>query len=129
MHTRISLSTVFFMKQLVTYNGLVGYELAKARKEKGIEQSDLALKTRISQPALSRLEKGKSSITIDQLYVICKGLEVEPENIIQKANRDVNEILQEKTIDIKTTKEANNNTNAILTGAAIGAILTLLFSR
>ena len=117
------------MKQLVTYNGLVGYQLETERKKLGIEQSELALKTGISQPALSRLEQGKSLITIDQLFVICRELEVAPENVISLANKGVVEIQKEESIDIKTTKEASNTMDVVLAGAAIGAVLTLLFSK
>ena len=117
------------MKQLVTYNGLVGYQLEVERKKQNMEQSELALKTGISQPALSRLEKGKSLITIDQLFVLCRELDIYPEDIISNANKGVIEINKEESIDIKTTKEAGNNLDAVLAGAAIGAVLTLLFSK
>ncbi|WP_371376800.1 helix-turn-helix domain-containing protein [Thalassotalea aquiviva] len=116
------------MKQLTTYNALLGFELEKQRKEKGLEQSQIADLAGISQPVLSRLEKGKALITIDQLFVICKALEVNPEHIIRKVNSGVKAIEKENKVDITTTKSASDF-GPILTGAAIGSLLTLFLKK
>ncbi len=121
------------MSQLVTYNALVGYELEKARRLLRLEQSEVSAKTGISQPVLSRLEKGKASITIDQLYVICEALRIKPEGIITAVTIAVDAFTAEGNVKVTTTKRVSaNETNtagAMLTGAAIGSILTLLLSR
>lgn len=114
--------------QQVTYNALVGFELEKFRKALGIEQSDLSATTGISQPVLSRLEKGKANITIDQLFVICGALKVHPETVIAEASKGVSAFTREQAVTVTTTKEANT-AGAVLTGAAIGALLTLLLSK
>ena len=116
------------MQQLVTYNALVGYEIETFRKEKSIEQNDLARKTGISQPVLSRLEKGKASITVDQLFVISDALGIYPQELIKKAYEGVVAIKGEESIGVETSKNAGN-AGALLTGAAIGAVLTLLLAR
>src|SRR5690606_11567057 len=116
------------MNQLVTYNSLVGYELEKARKQLGIEQAELAARCDMSQPVLSRLERGKASITIDQLFILCRALGVSPEQIVHSASIAVDAIQKEDSVEVKTTKEIGT-TGALLTGAAIGAILTLLLSK
>lgn len=116
------------MHQLVTYNALVGYEIELFRRRKSIEQKDLASMTGISQPVLSRLEKGKASITIDQLFVISDALGATPQEIIKKAHDGVVAIRREDSIDVDTSKKASN-AGALLTGAAIGAVLTLLLAR
>ncbi|MFT4926117.1 MAG: transcriptional regulator with XRE-family HTH domain [Phenylobacterium sp.] len=121
------------MSQLVTYNALMGYELEKARKQMGLEQSEVSAKTGISQPVLSRLEKGKASITIDQLYVICNALRIRPEVIITAVSVAVDTFAAEGNVKVTTTKRISsddtNTTGAMLTGAAIGSILTLLLNR
>lgn len=116
------------MNQQITYNGLVGFELEKIRKELGKEQSEISKVTGISQPVLSRLEKGKAMITIDQLFVVCGALGVKPEDIISKASKGVDAFGREDAVSVITTKEADN-AGAVLTGAAIGALLTLLLSK
>lgn len=121
------------MNQLVTYNALVGYELEKARKLLRLEQSEVSAKTGISQPVLSRLEKGKASITMDQLYVICEALRIRPEVIITAVSIAVDTFVAEGNVKVTTTKQVSSNdsttSGAMLTGAAIGSILTLLLTR
>jgi transcriptional regulator with XRE-family HTH domain len=121
------------MSQLVTYNALLGYELEKARKQLQLEQSEISAITGISQPVLSRLEKGKASITIDQLYVICAALRIRPEVIITAVSVAVDAFATEGNVKVTTTKRISTNddntTGVMLTGAAIGSILTLLLTR
>lgn len=116
------------MSQLVTYNSLVGYELEKIRLERGIEQGVLAEKCGMSQSVLSRLERGKASINIDQLFVICQALDITPSKVIDSSTQSVEAIYKEESVDVKTTKEIGTGT-ALLTGAAIGAVLGVLLSR
>ncbi|MEQ3692779.1 MAG: helix-turn-helix transcriptional regulator [Thalassolituus sp.] len=116
------------MSQLVTYNSLVGYELERLRRQKGVDQADLAESCGISQPVLSRLERGKAAITIDQLFIICESLAIEPFEVIANASRSVAAIEHEETLEVKSTKEAGAGT-ALLTGAAVGAVLAILLSK
>jgi len=116
------------MNQLVTYNSLVGYELEKIRLGKGIDQADLAASCGMSQPVLSRLERGKAAISIDQLFVICQALEVSPSEVIEAARQSVDAIGQEDSVEVKTTKELGTGA-ALLTGAAVGAVLGILLSK
>jgi transcriptional regulator with XRE-family HTH domain len=116
------------MNQQITYNGLVGFELERIRKELGKEQSEISIYTGISQPVLSRLEKGKAMITIDQLFVVCGALGVKPETIVSRASEGVDAFSNEDKVDVITTKEASSS-GAILTGAAIGALLTLFLTK
>jgi transcriptional regulator with XRE-family HTH domain len=117
-----------FMNQLVTYNSLVGFELEKVRTGKGIDQEVLAQRCGMSQPVLSRLEKGKAAINIDQLFLICEALEISVNSIINTVVISVESIREEESVDVKTTKQAGNGA-ALLTGAAIGAVLGVLLSR
>jgi len=116
------------MTQLVTYNALVGYEIETLRKAAGMEQAVLAQRAGISQPVLSRLEKGKAAITVDQLFVLCQALGKTPQDVLTRAFDNVQAIRGESAVQITTSKEADD-AGALLTGAALGAILTLLLSR
>lgn len=116
------------MDQLVTYNSLVGYELERIRLSKGIDQSVLAELSGMSQPVLSRLERGKASISIDQLFVVCLALDVSPLKVIESASEAVEAMTQEESVQVKTTKEIGAGT-ALLTGAAVGAVLGILLSK
>lgn len=116
--------------QQITYNALVAFQLEKARKDKGIEQNVFCRQVGMSQPMLSRIETGKTQITVDQMFILCKALGIAPEVIMKRASEGVNVFDDEEYIEVTTTKKANNNQAAtLLTGAAIGSILTLLLTK
>lgn len=115
--------------QVVTYNALVGYELEKMRKDNGFDQAMVSEKTGISQPVLSRLEKGKASITVDQLFVICSTLGGNPTDVVGRVFQSVNAIQRENSVQLTTNKEVDVTAGALLSGAALGAVLALLLSR
>jgi len=48
--------------------------LVEARSEMGMSQSELARRTGIKQPNISRLERGVCSPTLDTLSALAKGL-------------------------------------------------------
>lgn len=48
--------------------------IIEARKQEGLTQKDLAEKTGIKASALSRIERGKNSPTIDMLTRLAKGM-------------------------------------------------------
>jgi len=116
------------MNQLVTYSSLVGYELEKLRLKRSIDQAELAAACGMSQPVLSRLERGKASISIDQLFVICQALRISAVDVVANATAAVSAIKAEETVQVKTTKEVGTGA-ALLTGAAVGAVLGILLSK
>lgn len=54
----------------------IGEFLKEKRLEKGYNQKDLALKTGLRQPDISKIEKGKINITLETLLRICKVLDI-----------------------------------------------------
>jgi len=123
------------MSQFVTYNGIVGFVLEQRRQDLGYDQGQVAKAAGISQPVLSRLEKGKASITIDQLFSISKALNINPSWAIEKAQDHVVTFEKDNGIKVTTSKQSDstekNGTqgSSVLAGAAIGAVLTLLLSK
>ncbi|MBB6522290.1 helix-turn-helix domain-containing protein [Pseudoteredinibacter isoporae] len=123
------------MSQVVTYNGIVGYQIEKLRDQRGYDQATLARKAGLSQPVLSRLEKGVASITMDQLFMLANALNVSPSEIIKEAETNARYFRDYEKIEVLSTKQANSvsssgssNTKAVLTGAAIGVALAMLLS-
>jgi DNA-binding Xre family transcriptional regulator len=49
----------------------IGAEIRDARVRKGFSQSELALRTGIKQPDISKIEEGRKNITLGTLYRIC----------------------------------------------------------
>lgn len=57
-------------------NQLIGNKLKEIRKNKGLSQEKLARIVVLDRTYISRVEAGKINITIDTLYVLCKGLNI-----------------------------------------------------
>jgi predicted transcriptional regulator len=123
------------MSQLVTYNGIVGYVLEQRRQELGYDQGQVAQAVGISQPVLSRLEKGKAAITIDQLFALSKALKIEPMMVVEKTQAYVATFEQNNGVQVTTSKQSDSieksgvQGSSVLAGAAIGAVLALLLSK
>lgn len=54
----------------------IGKIVANKRIENGLSQKDLADRTRLKQPDISRIEQGKTNITLDTLIRICRVLDI-----------------------------------------------------
>jgi hypothetical protein len=84
---------------------------------------------------LSRLEKGKAAITIDQLFALSKALKIEPMMVVEKTQAYVATFEQNNGVQVTTSKQSDSieksgvQGSSVLAGAAIGAVLALLLSK
>jgi transcriptional regulator with XRE-family HTH domain len=56
----------------------LGLRIQQFRRGKGMTQEALAVRAVLTRAYLSQIENGKSWIRIDTLEAICKGLEIQP---------------------------------------------------
>ncbi|HRM16495.1 MAG TPA: helix-turn-helix transcriptional regulator [Acinetobacter parvus] len=61
---------------------LLGSNIKKVRKNKAINQEQLALLTSIDRSYIGRIERGEVTITVEKLYEIAKILEVMPQSLL-----------------------------------------------
>jgi transcriptional regulator with XRE-family HTH domain len=54
----------------------LGSRIKKIRLEKGMAQNELANKCNFENASLSRIESGKTNLTLRSLYKICKALDI-----------------------------------------------------
>lgn len=54
----------------------IGRIIRETRAQKGLSQKELAVKTGIKQPDISKIEEGKKNITLATLSCLCKALEI-----------------------------------------------------
>lgn len=59
----------------------IGREIRRARINKGFSQSDLALRAKMKQPDISKIEEGRKNVTLATLFSLCKVLGIEKINI------------------------------------------------
>lgn len=119
-----------------TYSAVLGVVLASLRKERTIEQGDLAKLMGLSQASYSRLEGGKSSFSVDQMFQATLALDISGEELSQRLNNTVAQ-LQANGIEV-VSQLRGNTTQArdegggmghLLIGAALGALLIGLLSK
>ena len=80
--------------------------LIKYRKEKGLSQKELANLLNVSPPSVSIWENGRNSIDINNLFNICKILDISFNDILGKFSN-----YKEETDEIKEVKEMFNKLN------------------
>lgn len=124
-------------EQLTSYSAVLGVVLASKRKELGIEQGQMAEKMGLSQASYSRLESGKSSFSVDQMFQSAEALDLDPNYIFQQL-LTTSVKLKEEDISVEpqlrgnTTKakvDGSNNVGAFVAGAALGALLVGLVGK
>jgi transcriptional regulator with XRE-family HTH domain len=67
---------------------LVGRNFARLRREKGVTQEDLAVRSGFSQQYLSGLEHGKRNPTIVTLYLLAQALGVDHMDLVRSDSHD-----------------------------------------
>jgi transcriptional regulator with XRE-family HTH domain len=60
-------------------NGAIGAALRREREARGVSQSSLALRTGVSQSAISRIEAGREVPSLDRWARLLAGLGLRPE--------------------------------------------------
>lgn len=122
-------------KEQTTYSAVLGVVLANQRKLKGVDQKDMADLMGLSQASYSRLEGGKSSFSVDQMYKAAGALGIAGDVLSQQMNRTVLQ-LRANGVDVvpqlrgnATQAKEDAGVGHVLIGAALGALLISLFSK
>lgn len=67
---------------------LVGRNLARLRRERGLTQEELEARSGLSQQYLSSLERGRRNPTVITLYEIAQALEVSHVELVKPDDQD-----------------------------------------
>jgi len=90
-------------KPTIPYTALVGQVLLRHRGRLGLDQNDLAKALNASQSAYSRIEQGDTTISISQLRVIARRLDIRPSAVLSEADR-LAEQLRGQGVDVSDEK-------------------------
>lgn len=111
------------VEAVTTTAAVLGAVLATIRNEAGLKQSDVADHVGIGASTWSRIEKGESTISVEQLKLAAKALAVTPSYILGMAE------IAEKDIALRgvriedTTSPTKFSIGRVAAGAAGGAAL------
>jgi transcriptional regulator with XRE-family HTH domain len=109
-------------KHFATYPGIVGQILAKKRQLASLEQAELAAKIGLTQSSWSKIERGDTAISIEQLKNAARILGTTPSDIIQLADATVTNLEKNKVKVVPDRDSANSLPSAlvILSVVALG---------
>jgi transcriptional regulator with XRE-family HTH domain len=121
----------------LSFSALVGFVIVSIRKEKLLEQATIAQKMGITQASYSRLENGKSALSVDQLYAVSKVIGITIDDLFYAISKALNQAEAQGVNVISPTRGSTNKSNennpntaaTLLTGAAIGAALMGFFNN
>lgn len=107
-----------------TYSAIVGQILAIEREKAGYSQGVFAENMNISQATWSRIEKGSSGLSIEQLAQAARLLGTNPAELLQLADSVVEDLCN-KNMRVETTRKQGSNAGLLLLGGAAIAALVL----
>ncbi|MGB6293879.1 MAG: helix-turn-helix transcriptional regulator [Vibrio anguillarum] len=125
-------------EKMVSYSSILGVVVANKRKELGVEQSVLAENMGLSQASYSRLESGKSTFSVDQMFGCAKALGIEPEVLFHSVVNTVNNLQDSEQVSVqaqlranatKAKSEGGSNVGTFIAGAALGALIVGLAGK
>ena len=114
------------LKPETTYPAIVGRILVSARKDAGLEQAQLARQVGMSQSTWSRIERGESALTVEQLAKAATALGTTVGRILTDADR-ATKGLEKQGVEVFLTRPKDTAKTAL---AVIGiAALALLVAQ
>jgi len=113
-------------KFTATYSGLVGLVVAVVRRQNNLSQNQLAKRSGVSQPTISRIEKGEADITMPQMAAISSALKTTPGVIIDVADKIRAELERERVTVASAAQDNNARPRGWQMRSLTGAVLLAL---
>ena len=108
-----------------TYQAIVGSVLVGIRKEHGVEQSALAKAVGVNQSTWSRIERGESALSIEQLFLAANHLQIKPSIVIRNSEKAVQSLRSQKVV-VSVSKNMDKRVGqgvALIGASALGALV------
>lgn len=107
-----------------TYPAVVGYVLGWHREQAGLNQQDVAGRMSMSPSTWSRIERGESALTMDQLAAVAEVLDIQPGQILKDADTVAGQLGKRGVhVERKRVPDAVAEGLALLAGAALIALV------
>ncbi|MBL4814290.1 MAG: helix-turn-helix transcriptional regulator [Shewanella sp.] len=118
--------------KLVSYSSVLGVVVANKRKGLGIEQSSMADSMGLSQASYSRLESGKSTFSVDQMFECAQALKIPAAELFNSVVNTVGNLQSSNGVLVQaqprgnTTKAKAAGGNEVATFVAGAALVALI---
>ena len=119
-----------------SYSAVLGVVLSALRRERGLEQGTMAERMGLTQASYSRLESGKSSFSVNQMFAAAEALGVPRSEFLHRLNKTITYI-EESNVEISANpagnkpnpEKQNSDVGQFVAGAALAAFVIGLISR
>jgi transcriptional regulator with XRE-family HTH domain len=118
-----------------SFSAVLGVVLANLRKEMRVEQGNMAERMGLSQASYSRLESGKSSFSVDQMFHAAQVLNLESNHLMHRLSttlahleRSGVKVVPQLRANATQAKEGGAEMGHFIAGATLGAVLIGLLS-
>ena len=91
-----------------SYSAVLGVVLSALRKEAGLEQGQMAKNMGLSQASYSRLESGKSTFSVNQMFQAASALGVPREELFRRLNSTI-AYLESSNVAVSAQPRVNNS--------------------
>ena len=118
--------------QNTTYSMIVAQLLENYRKQQELNQGDFFARAGISQSSWSRINRGLSHFTLEEMRAACSVLGVKMRKIIDEADTASTLLPKEEDIQILENLKGSENKSmlpTIIAGAALGYLVLRLLKK
>ena len=113
-----------------TYPAIVGQVLVNERKARVLDQAAMAKAVGVTQSTWSRVERGESALTLDQLAKAAAVLQKRPGAILADADKATAELGKQKIIvRPERPKGDNSNTMTLIAVTVLGLLVASILSK
>lgn len=119
------------LKPETTYQAIVGRVLVRIRKEIGVEQGALAKAVGVNQSTWSRIERGESTLSVEQLFLAASFLRINPSVVILESEAALKS-LKNQNVAVSGSKDLDKRVAqgvALIGVGALGALIGAAASR
>lgn len=118
------------IQHITTYNGIVGAVLRQRREQMGLEQSQISQKLGLTQSSYSRIESGKTSLSLVQLSDIAPHVGLKPQGFIAQVE-NIKYDMERQGIAVSPEKEPGlgEGVTNLLIGATLLAVVTQMLRK
>lgn len=118
------------LQATTTYPAIVGRVIAEARKHQKLTQGQLAQEMGINQPAWSKIERGQTAMTIEQLAEVAPLLGYSPSQLLKQADLAAQHAENEGVqVESRRVGSGEPAAVALIGAAALGALIAAILSR
>lgn len=122
-------------QEQTTFSAVLGVVLSGLRQEKNIEQGEFSQRMGLSQASYSRLESGKATFSVDQMFMAANALGIDNIELLERLNNTIENLINNGVhvfAQARKNSAASDDSKAIgaaILGAGLGALLVGLAGR